>query len=267
MPRHARRHADSGVYHVTARGNDRHLVFLDVPDRQVFIAKLAEARDRYGWECLSYCLMGNHYHLLVVAGPEALAAGMRMLNGTYAAHFNRRHQRIGHLWQERYASEAVQRDRHLLATMRYIALNPVEAGWCERPDDWVWSAHRGLMGRRRDIVGVNAALRFLHPDTPVARRLYAELVGAAPHGPTPGSDEVPSIWRPTIPEILGRNTRDMGVAVANVDYAYSLREIADVTGAHHTTVRRWLGHGRVELAGRATGTVPVAQRGLSLLRG
>ena len=106
---------------------------------------LAQAVRRQRWSCLAYCLMHNHIHLLVETPQPNLGAGMQRLHGLYAQTFNKRHKRCGHLFQGRYGGDRVRTDEQLLTAARYIALNPVEAGLCERPDEWPWSSHAGVL--------------------------------------------------------------------------------------------------------------------------
>jgi putative transposase len=146
MPRTARRELAGGIHHVTSRGNDKQDVFLDTVDREVFLRYVGKVVARFEWQCLTYCLMRNHYHLLVRTPEQTLGAGMHQLNGRYAQHFNRRHGRSGHLWTERYHSVLLEHEAHLPQAIGYIALNPVRAGLCPRPEEWRWSAHRALVG-------------------------------------------------------------------------------------------------------------------------
>jgi putative transposase len=146
MPRSLRPEVADGIHHVTARGNGRQTVFRDVADRRTFLRLLHEVIERFDWEVLTYCLMSNHVHLLVMTPKPNLGAGMQRLNGRYAQRFNNRHRRTGHVWQGRYHSTLVERDAHLLETIRYIARNPVRSGLCERAEEWRWSAHRALAG-------------------------------------------------------------------------------------------------------------------------
>jgi len=108
MARPLRLEFPGGIYHVTARGNERRWIFRDDADRLAFLDVLARVLDRFGWLCLAYCLMGNHYHLLVETPRPNLARGMRQLNGVYAQRFNRRHNRVGHLTQGRYGAVLVE---------------------------------------------------------------------------------------------------------------------------------------------------------------
>jgi putative transposase len=161
MPRTARRELAEGVHHVTCRGNGKQRVFLRPADRLIFLRFLRQAVARCRWECLTYCLMDNHYHLLVRTPEPNLGLGMHRLNGRYAQLFNQRHRRTGHLWEQRYHSVLLTENAHLAQTIGYIALNPVRAGLCDRPEDWRWSAHRALAGIEGDpILSPDAALGY-----------------------------------------------------------------------------------------------------------
>jgi putative transposase len=149
MPRIGRRELAGGVHHVTCRGNGKQAVFLDVADRLFFLKLLRSVVRSSDWQCLTYCLMDNHYHLLVRTLATNLGPGMRRLNGRYAQRFNLRHARIGHLWGDRYHSVLLERDAHVPQALGYIALNPVRAGLCDRPEEWRWGGHRTIVGLER----------------------------------------------------------------------------------------------------------------------
>jgi REP element-mobilizing transposase RayT len=135
-----------GIYHVNSRGNARQTIFLDDLDNLEFLRLLATAVVRAGFICHSYCLIPNHYHLLLETPEPNLDQGMRLLNRRYAHRFNQRYERVGHVFQGPYRAELLQRDAHLLEVCRYIALNPVRAGLCEDPADWPWSSYSALAG-------------------------------------------------------------------------------------------------------------------------
>ena len=127
MARPLRIEFPSALYHVTSRGDRREPIFEDDEDRRKFLRVLAETVDRFNWICHAYCLMTNHYHL-VVETPEAnLSKGMRQLNGVYTQASNRRHRRTGHLFQGRFKAILVDKDSYLLELTRYVVLNPVRA--------------------------------------------------------------------------------------------------------------------------------------------
>ena len=134
------------LYHVTARGNAREKIFLDDADRQTFLELLAREVRQQHWRLYAYCLMSNHYHLLVETPEANLARGMRRLNGVYTQAFNRRHGRVGHVLQGRYKSIVVDKDSYWLELCRYLVLNPVRARMVEKASAWRWSSYRATAG-------------------------------------------------------------------------------------------------------------------------
>ncbi len=147
MARPLRIEYPGAVYHVTSRGNEKKPIFKDDDDRASFLSILARVNKRYNWLCHAYCLMDNHYHLLLETPEGNLALGMRQLNGVYTQTFNKRHNRAGHLLQGRYKGILVQKDSHLLDVSRYVVLNPVRARMVETPDTWKWSSYRATAGK------------------------------------------------------------------------------------------------------------------------
>lgn len=133
-----------GLYHVMSRGNFRQRIFLDEPHFEKYIRLLAQVTRRRHWTILDWCLMPNHYHLLIQLIEGGLSEGMRELNGCYARWSNVQTGRTGsgHLVQNRFKAPAVDTERHFWATVRYIALNPVRSNLVERPEDWPWSGYR-----------------------------------------------------------------------------------------------------------------------------
>lgn len=136
-----------GLFHVMARGNDRAEIFRDEIDYVTFLQRLAAVVAVCGWNVHGYCLLPNHYHLLIETPQPNLGQGMLKLNGAYARRFNGRHRRVGHVFQGPYRSLPLLRDSHLLELCRYIALNPVRAGLCKEPDQWPWCSYAALVGR------------------------------------------------------------------------------------------------------------------------
>jgi len=116
------------LYHVTSRGNRREDIFLDEGDRLVWLSVFAEVCERFNWRCHAWCLMDNHYHILVETIEGNLSKGMRHLNGVYTQKSNRKHGRVGHVYQGRYKAILVQKDGYLLELSRYVVLNSVRAG-------------------------------------------------------------------------------------------------------------------------------------------
>ena len=146
MSRPLRLQTPGAIYHVTARGNARRPIFEDDDDCARFLVVLASTVARYRVLCHAYCLMGNHYHLLVQTLEPNLSVAMRQLNGVYTQRFNRRHERCGHVLQGRFGAQLVDGDAYLREVCRYILLNPVRAGLVTHPGDWRWSSFRATAG-------------------------------------------------------------------------------------------------------------------------
>jgi putative transposase len=149
MARPLRIEYPGAVYHVTSRGNEKKAIFNDDQDRGMLLALLHRINTRYRWACHAYCLMDNHYHLMIETLEGNLSRGVRQLNGVYTQWFNQRHDRVGHLFQGRYKAVLIQKETHLLEVCRYVVLNPVRAHTIERPEDWPWSSYRATAGKEQ----------------------------------------------------------------------------------------------------------------------
>jgi REP element-mobilizing transposase RayT len=136
----------AGIYHVTRRSAGPIPMFRDDVDRTDFCNRLERTIARFEWKLHAFVLMTTHYHLLPEVDEDRLQPGMHALNGGYGRQFNLRHGRSGHLKGSPYGSRLVETDDHLLSCVRYIARNPVEAGLCEHPAEWVWGSYRGCAG-------------------------------------------------------------------------------------------------------------------------
>jgi putative transposase len=266
MARPLRLALPGGVYHIISRGNDRQIVFPADRDRELFLDVLAHTVERYGWLCHTYCLMGNHYHLLLETPRPNLSLGMRQLNGLYARRFNVRQGRCGHLFQARFRSILVEKESHLLTTSRYIVLNPVRAGLCAGPDEWRWSSYHALAGTgpREPFVFTGFILGHFAKTRRAAQAAYRAFVAAAldealeksvrgerlgtdeflreTFGLDPPLPEIPRVQieplRPPLAEIFAAQGEP--IAVAYREHGYTLREIAEHLGCHYSTVSRRL---------------------------
>lgn len=139
------------LYHVTSRGNAQQEIYFSDADREAFLALLATSCERHGWLCHGYCLMTNHYHLLIETQYPTLSKGMKYVNGVYIQYFNRAHDRVGHIFQIRFKSIMVERDSYLLELCRYIVLNPVRAQMVKTAKDWPWSSYRATAGMTQPV--------------------------------------------------------------------------------------------------------------------
>jgi REP element-mobilizing transposase RayT len=134
------------LYHVTSRGNERRAIFRSDRDRRTFLTFLGEAVKRFRWSVTAYVLMTNHFHLVVQTPDPNLSRGMQWLNGTYAAWFNHRHKRAGHLFQGRFHAFLVEKEAYFAELLRYVVLNPVRAKMVEGPEAYRWSSYRATAG-------------------------------------------------------------------------------------------------------------------------
>jgi len=173
MPRKARIDASGALHHVIARGIDRNTIFRDDFDRKNFIDRLAAILNETKTVCYAWALIPNHFHLLLRTGLAPVATVMRRLLTGYAMSYNRRHQRHGHLFQNRYKSILCQEDTYLLELVRYIHLNPLRAGIVEdlrALDRFHFAGHSVIMGKRMNswqdvtVFCVYSIQRFLLPD-------------------------------------------------------------------------------------------------------
>jgi putative transposase len=144
MGRRLRIFEPGSYYHLTSRGSDGQAIVRDDLDRLDFLRWLSRIVFAERWRLLTYCLITNHYHLLLRAEETGFATGMRLLNCGHAHRMNRKHGRSGHLFRNHYSWQPVENDEHLLEAVRYILLNPVRAGICEKPEDWRWSSYRAI---------------------------------------------------------------------------------------------------------------------------
>lgn len=279
MARPLRLQFPGGVYHVTARGNDRQSIFEDDADCSRFLIVLASVVARYRVRCHAYCLMGNHYHLLLETPDANLSIAMRQLNGVYTQRFNRRHERGGHVLQGRFGAQLVDGHAYLHEVCRYIVLNPVRAGLVSHPRDWSWSSFRAtageiptpgfltvdwllaLSGSASPAAAVHAYTRFveagLDQDEGALDRLRSEPTGGAEisgrrlddhHRAATACTEFPRAQRfasrPSLAQLFADATtrveRNARAVVAVRDHGYSMKQVGDFLGRHYVTVSRAL---------------------------
>ena len=148
MARPLRLEFPNALYHITSRGDRLEKIYDDDEDRLIYLDILGKVVTDYNWLCHSYCLMDNHYHLIIETLDSNLSKGMRQLNGVYTQASNRRHKRSGHLFQGRYKAILVDKDQYLLELARYVVLNPLRAkGMVRNIEEWPWSSYLALIGK------------------------------------------------------------------------------------------------------------------------
>jgi putative transposase len=181
VPRPPRIEIPGGVWHLVTRGVRKQPIFLDDRDCERFLDLLAEVVERFGWVCHAYCLMPNHYHLLIETPRPTLSDGMERLNGRHAQYFNLRHGVEGHVFERRFRSIRVLGEGHLLELSRYVVLNPVRAGLCRTAAGWRWSSFRASVGitPRPKFLTVDWLVGLFGPDRQSAREGYIRFVHGA----------------------------------------------------------------------------------------
>lgn len=270
MARPIRLEFAGAFYHVTSRGDRQENIYESDGDRAQFLAVLGDVCDTYNWACHAYCLMSNHYHLLVETPDGNLSKGMRQLNGVYTQSYNRTHGRVGHVFQGRYKAIVVEKEAYLLELARYIVLNPVRAQMVRSARDWPWSSYRattgqstkpkwlttdGLLagfGRRRDTAiagykkfvaegkGQPSVWLQLKNQVYLGDQKFVEKMQSLIDGHKELS-EVPSTQRRPMPREIThyeQNAGDRNTAIthAYLSGGYTLKEIGDYFGLHYSTV-------------------------------
>jgi len=250
-------------------------VVEDDTDRQAFVDLVASVIERYGWRCYAYCLMDNHYHLLIETPEGNLSRGMRQLAGVYTQRFNRRHGRVGHLFQGRFKAILVDRQGYLLELCRYVVLNSVRAGMVPSPDRYRWSSYRATAGRCTppSWLQIDWVLAQFGRSRAAAQTRYRQFVRegvgkASPWGVLQGQmvlgkegfleqlapllrgsadlQEIPLAQRhadrPGLATLFaevaaaGRAERDRRIHEAHLVHGYTLKAIGDHLGLHYATI-------------------------------
>ncbi len=157
MPRTARRKSETDIYHIMIRGINRQNIFVDDEDNKRLIDTLARYRREVEYELYAYCLMGNHLHLLIKEGNEALSNTMRRIGASYVYWYNWQYDRKGHLFQDRFKSEPVEEDSYFLTVLRYIHQNPLKAGITNNIEHYKWSSYQEYI-KEAQIVAVDFVL-------------------------------------------------------------------------------------------------------------
>lgn len=270
MTRPLRLEFEGALYHITSRGDRRESIYESDADRHGFIALLADVCETYNWMCYAYCLMSNHYHLLIETPEANLSRGMRQLNGVYTQQINRINHRCGHVFQGRYKSILVDKESYLTELARYIVLNPVRAGTVRCAQDWPWSSYRATVGlvKTPGWLHVDWLLSAFGKNKPEAIARYMNFVVEGMKTPSIWKDlkqqiylgdgrfvermqmliddsidlsEVPSPQaRPQpkpIHEYLNQDKdRNMAIVRAYRSGGYTLKEIGDYFNLHYSTV-------------------------------
>ena len=275
MARPQRLEFPGAIYHVTSRGNEQQDIFADNEDREFFLATLSKVVQRFNWVCHAYCLMDNHYHLMIETLDGKLSIGMRQLNGIYTQNFNLRHRREGPVMQGRFKAVLVQRDKYLQEMCRHVVLNPVRTRTVRQPEKYKWSSYRATAGiiDAPDFLSTDWLLRQFGKQKKSAALQYQKYVLAGVGQPSPwrnlrrqillGDDEFvanmevllsdvgeireyqlkqrrsnrPSLER-LFAKVKDKNQRNDAIRSAHIDHLYSLNEIGQFVGLHFATISK-----------------------------
>lgn len=272
MARPLRIELSGGLYHVTARGDRREDIYFDTADRQAWLSLLGQVCERFNWVCHAYCLMTNHYHLVVETPEGNLAQGMRQLNGVYTQYVNRTHRRVGHVFQGRYRAILVEKDSYLLELARYVVLNPVRARMVNDAAHWSWSSYGAMTGeaapppwlltdwilgqfgseRRQAIarytdfvqagVGLPTLWEKLHNQIYLGSEQFVQRMQKEIEC-LQALQEVPRTQRRPVAKPLDHyadhaSSPFLAMALAYLSGDYTMKTIADYFGVHYTTVSR-----------------------------
>lgn len=278
MARPLRIEFPGAVYHVTSRGNAQQNIFLNDTDHKNFLKILDTVVERFNWLVHCYCLMNNHYHLVVETPDANLSRGMRQLNGVYTQKFNWLHNSTGHTFQGRYKSILVEKQSYLLEVCRYVVLNPVRAQLIIDPYNWKWSSYRATAGYEKPIkcLTIDWVLGQFGNRRDEARRSYQSFVKEGIDKKSFGkelagkiilgteefikairqiieteeeTEEVPRfqryVGRPTLEELFkikdhaDKDSLRLSMKAA-YNHGYTMKEIGNHLGIHYATVSRAL---------------------------
>jgi len=249
------------LHHVYGRGNDKRDIFLDDYDREFFLRRLAGLKKELGFKLYAFCLMTNHYHLLIETAEHPLDKIMGRLLSVYASRFHERHGGVGHLFQGRYRAKICARDSYFLRLIRYIHRNPVQAGMCRTPADWPWSGHRELATGAGSLLDADLPLAFFG-----ARAAYAAFVDSSEDdSSTEFMSEEPRLTPPSdLLDIASQVAQEFGFAI---DQLLSRSRRRDLTAARAAIVERARSDGHAVAAiARFLGCTPSAVTQLSSRR-
>jgi putative transposase len=271
MARPLRLEFAGALYHVTSRGDGREAIYLSDDDRVAWLETFAAVCSRFNWVCHAYCLMSNHYHLIVETPDANLSIGMRQLNGVYTQRFNRTHTRVGHVFQGRYKAILVDKESYLLELSRYVVLNPLRAKMVRKLESYPWSSYLATCAQAPvpAWLHVDAILSQFGSQRARAIERYVEFVHEGRDLPSAWSALQGQIYlgseaflkrvqklieeKPTLSEIpkaqqrarakelkdfAKKYPRDEAIACAYLSGHHTMAAIAEYFHVHYTTVSR-----------------------------
>lgn len=247
MPRTARKRSESGVYHVILRGINKQTVFFDDEDREVFLNRLKIIKESTPYELFAFCLMDNHVHLLIKETGNSIGNVFLRMLSSYVYWYNRKYERMGPLFQDRYKSEVIDNDSYLLSAIRYIHQNPVKAGIIKHMEEYRWSSYMSYIIEQESFIDTGLILSMLGD-----KEQYANFMQWQEDKKFLEFDNVPLIpdnklallvekilVNHKIDNLLSidKNIRDEVLSMIRDIPGSSIRQISRVTGVPISTVR------------------------------
>ena len=254
MPRKARKKSATDIYHVMLRAVNRQQIFYEEEDYQMFLEFLARYKSICGYQLYAYCLMGNHVHLLIKTGEKPLEQIMKRINTAFVYWYNLKYTRNGHLFQDRYRSEAVETEAYFLTVLRYILRNPVKAGLSRSPEEYRYSSGREYILSEKGITDTTFALglldvyflqNYFHQDNDdecldmndSVRRKCTDAVAIQLILQEFGTLS-PKIGKPKERETMNRSIRKL------IESGISIRQLSRLTGITKRIIEQGLGENR-----------------------
>jgi len=272
MARSLRIEFPGALYHITSRGDGQECIYISDEDRNLFLNTLSEVCLKHQWVCYAYCLMDNHYHLLIETPAGNLSKGMQLLNGVYTQKFNRIHNRVGHVFQGRFKAILVDKNSYLLELSRYIILNPVRAKMVISPHEWKWSSYLATILKApkpswlyadkilclfgEDVFAASQKYQGFVTDGLMSKSLWGDLKKQIYLGsdefvneilkkidPQMNLVDIPKAQyqteRYSLQEIERKaSTRNEGIQIAYKSGQFSLKEIGDYFGLHYSSISK-----------------------------
>jgi putative transposase len=257
MPRKQRLKSKTGYYHIMCRGNERRNIFGDEQDKVRFIDTLCEKQRENTFGLHAFCLMDNHFHLMISEGNDDIAKSMKRITVSYVYYFNKKYGRVGHLFQDRFKSEIVEDDAYVMALARYIHQNPVKAGMVTTVEDYQWSSYRSYLdgGSFGKLIEAETVLGLFSKNKETAKQLFKQYMNEYTDMPFFDMVEKSKLRSEAALELFRQLLRERGIDYNTYQKAqltdtllkefshrtnWSVREIAALTGINKDKVNRMI---------------------------
>jgi REP element-mobilizing transposase RayT len=256
MPRKPRRSSSSGIYHVMIRGNEKKDIFLDHKDKNKIIRVLKSVNTDDAFNLYAYCIMNNHAHFVIKECNDDISKIMKKINTSYASYYNRKYNRIGHVFQDRFKSEPVEDERYLLQVIRYVHNNPVKAEMVSNPENYPWSSYSQYLSvgeGQDDFISIMQILELFGKSKESAILKFIEFTSRNDEkefldvqDKSDGSESINLV----VARYLERNhisrdnlsksreIRDKLLLILRAEYGFSIRAIEKETGINRNTIQR-----------------------------